>query len=230
MYLVLKDKGKRNRLSVRIRNVRYINLPLIGARKVSSEKYIKKRSVIIFTGGLGTGKTRELNKLLKWSDRLFAKDGIYISVSEAITNWYKRAGLSSEDLRGLSGFEKNRKLIDVCKNKVVILDDIDKAKSKMKIDVVKWLVRVSAYTVVSCEDIDKVNASIVLELRKKLKLKKHESISVINLGKEEVEVRDVGLIVGLIMVVGIAISWGITEALMGALAFRWLVSEARFNK
>ena len=232
MYLVLKDKGKRDRWSIRLRSVKYLRVPFLGMRRVSSERYVNKRRVLIIVGGLGRGKTRELSKLLRWSGGLFGKEAIYIPVGEAVSNWYKRAGIDRDELKGLSQFEKNGKLIGKIKGKVVLLDDIDKAQSKVKTDLVKWLIRVSQVVVVSCGDMDKVNPSLVSELRKKAKLRDHQNWGdcVIELGKEETEIRDVGLIVGLVLIVGIAIACGMTEALAGALAFRWLVAEARFNK
>jgi len=182
---------------------------------------------------MGSGKTRELRKIERYAKDIYGEEAVYIPVGEAPTNWYKRAGLGKEEIKGLTQFEKNEKLINACKGKVVILDDIDRAESKVKVEVVKWLIRVSKVAVVSCRDIKKVNPSLEYELRKKLRFKHWQgwdSSLVVDLGKQETEIKDVGLLVGIVLVVFVALSWGLTHALLGALAMRWLVAEARQSK
>ncbi|NPB07219.1 MAG: hypothetical protein GXO03_06425 [Aquificae bacterium] len=232
-YLVFKGASFwRKRWSIRLRDVKTLSL-LGWTFRTRSERYVKKGPVLIVQGGFCSGKTRELKKIEKYAKELYGKEAVYIPVGEALTNWYKRAGLQKEELKGLTQFEKNEKLIQRCKGKVVVLDDIDRAESKVKTEVVKWLIRVAKVAVVSCRDVKKVHPSLEYELRKKLKLKNWQGWDdglVVDLGKQETEVKDVGLLVGIILVVFVAMSWGLTHALLGALGLRWLMAEAKQNK
>ena len=232
-YLVFKGAGFwRKKGSLRLRQVNSFRF-LFWKFKNVKETYIKKSKVLVIQGGMGSGKTRELKKIERFSRDVYGRDAVFIPVGEGISNWYKRVGLEREDLKGLSQFEKNEKLISACKGKVVILDDIDRAEGKVKVEVLKWLIRVSDRVVVSCRDIKRVHPSLEYELRKKLRLKGWQgwdSSLVVDLGKQETEIKDVGLLVGIVLVVFVAMSWGLSHALLGALAMRWIVAEARQNK
>ncbi len=227
-YLVLKGEGFwRKRQSLVFRDVRVVRL--FGLRRVlKSERYIQKKAVIVLEGGAGTGKTRELLKLSDWAKNIFSVEGVYISCGESLENWFKRAGLSAEDLKGLRQFEKIERMIEKLKGKVVCLDDVDKLESsKVKVSAVKWIVRVAKVVVLSCASIKKVNASIVEELRKKLKLKAWESLETLDLGGSQSEIKDVGMIIAIVMVVIIALAWNITAGLLLALALRWIFNEGK---
>jgi hypothetical protein len=111
---------------------------------------------------------------------------------------------------------------------VVCLDDVDKLESnKVKISAVKWIVRVAKVVVLSCVSVKKVNPSIVEELRKKLKLKAWETLETLDLGGSQSEIKDVGMIVAIVMVVIIALAWNITAGLLLALALRWIFNEGK---
>jgi len=226
-YLVLKGEGFwRKRQSLVFRDVRVVRF--LGLRRVlKSERYVQKKSVIVLEGGAGTGKTRELMKVSEWADKVFGAEGVYIACGESLENWFKRAGLSAEDLKGFKQFEKIEKMVEKLKGKVVCLDDVDRLDSKVKVSAVKWIVRVAKVVVLSCASIKKVNASIVEELRKKLRLKVWESLDTLDLGGSQSEIKDVGMIIAIVMVVIIALAWDITAGLLLALALRWLVNEGR---
>ena len=227
-YLVLKGEGFwRKRQSLVFRDVRVVRF--FGLRRVlTSEKYVQEKPVIVLEGGAGTGKTRELMKISGWAEKIFGVMGVYIACGESLENWFKRAGLSAEELKGLRQFEKIEKMVEKLKGKVVCLDDVDKLESsKVKISAVKWIVRVAKVVVLSCVSVKKVNPSIVEELRKKLRLKPWESLETLDLGGSQSEIKDIGMIVAIAMVVIIALAWNITAGLLMALAFRWLVNEGR---
>jgi hypothetical protein len=118
-------------------------------------------------------------------------------------------------------------MIEALKDKVVCLDDVDRVDSKVKVSAVKWIIRVAKVVVLSCVSIKKLNASIVEELRKKLKLKAWESLESLDLGGSQSEIKDIGMIVAIVMVVVVALAWGISEGLLTALALRWLMAEGR---
>jgi len=229
-YLVLKGGGFwRKRQSLVFRDVRVVRL--FGLRRVlKSERYIQKKAVIVLEGGAGTGKTRELLKVSSASDKVFGAEGVYIACGEGLENWFKRAGLSAEELKGLKQFEKIEKMVEKLKGKVVCLDDVDRLDSKdskVKMSAVKQIIRVAKVVVLSCASIKKVNASIVEELRKKLRLKAWEVLETLDLGGSQSEIKDVGMIVAIVMVVIIALAWNITAGLLSALALRWLVNEGK---
>jgi len=201
---------------------------LFGLRRVlKSERYIQKKAVIVLEGGAGTGKTRGLLKVSSVSDKVFGAEGVYIACGESLENWFKRAGLSAEDLKGLKQFEKIEKMVEKLRGKVVCLDDVDRLDSKVKVSAVKWIIRVAKVVVLSCVSIKKVNASIVEELRRKLRLKAWEVLESVDLGGSGSEVRDIGMIVAIVMVVVLAMAWGISAGLLSALALRWLVNEGK---
>jgi len=227
-YLVLKGEGFwRKRQSLVFRDVRVVRF--LGLRRVlKSERYVKKKPVIVLEGGAGTGKTRELLKVYGRAKSVFGTEGVYIACGESLENWFKRAGLSAEELKGLRQFEKIEKMVERLKGKVVCLDDVDKLESsKVKISAVKWIVRVAKVVVLSCVSVKKVNPSIVEELRKKLRLKPWETLETLDLGGSQSEIKDIGMIVAIVMVVVLAMAWGLTAGLLSALALRWLVNEGR---
>jgi len=231
-YIALSGAGFwRRRRHMLLRNVRVLRFWKF-RRVIKDERYIPKGRVLVVMGGYGSGKTRELKKLCAKAVDIWGREGVYIPVGEGLDNWFKRAGLSQEELKGLRQFEKVGKLIERCKGKVVLLDDVDRAESresKVKIEAVKWLIRSADVVVVSCQDIHRVNEGIEYELRKKLRLKAHEGMNkyIVDLGKQEVEVKDVGMFVAIGLIVFVAFAWGLTWGLMGALAFRYLVAEGR---
>ncbi|MEZ0337189.1 MAG: hypothetical protein ABWK02_03165 [Aquificaceae bacterium] len=147
-YLVFK-KGEfwRSRATIRVRNVKVFKLWKF-RRVLSSERYIKKSRVLVLEGGKGVGKSRELVKFFTNCEAVYGAEGVFIPCPESLENWFKRAGLSNDDLKGLRQFEKVRLLIERCKGKVVFLDDIDKVDSKVKLEALKWLIRVSKAVVV----------------------------------------------------------------------------------
>ena len=95
-YLVLKGEGFwRKRQSLVFRDVRVVRF--LGLRRVlKSERYVKKKPVIVLEGGAGTGKTRELLKVYGRAKSVFGTEGVYIACGESLENWFKRAGLSAE--------------------------------------------------------------------------------------------------------------------------------------
>lgn len=155
-YIVLKRGEYGRRLAtLRLRDVRVFRF--LGYRRVlRSERYVKKGRVLVITGGKGTGKTRELMKLWQSAKDVWGVEGVYISVSEAPENWFRRGGLSQEELKGLRQFEKFQLLAERVRGKAVFLDDIDRAEGfgwKVKIEAIKMLIRSARAVVVSCTEI-----------------------------------------------------------------------------
>lgn len=218
MYLVVK-KLRKTKWSLRLRNER------------KKERYVKKGPVLIVQGGKGTGKTRELKKITRWAQGLWGVEGFYFLSMEGFSNWMYRAGFEAKDLRGLHQIQKIEKLCEKLNNKVVIIDDVDKIQSAQKKDLIKTLIRNSRVAVISCYDIERIDPSIISELKKKLQkdLRKKAQIEeyCINLGRTEDEIKEIGIILGLVLIAGVAIIWGFTEALLGAVIFRWLIYEKK---
>ncbi len=198
-YLVLKHTWKRKKPFLALKTVKK---NLFGKVK-QKEKYIKKKPVMVIVGAKGSGKTRELKKFLKWSYSLYDCKAIYIDVIEPIGDWYKRAGLENKDLKGLKRFEKDNLLVERCKNKVVLIDNVDHT-TKTKISIIKRLISVSKIVIISCENIKKIDMSIYNELRKKAKVKKGEDIYKIELEGGYV-IKDISMIIGIGLMVVLVI-------------------------
>jgi hypothetical protein len=232
-FLTFKHRGAfwRKTSAVAVRKIKTINI--LGYKKtISQERYVKKGKVIIIQGGTGTGKTRELEKFFRKAEQVFHENGVYISVAESIENWYKRVGLTNEELKGKRQFEKNQLMIEKLKGKIVFMDDIDQVKnSKVKLEEVKWIIRVAKRIICTCKDANRIHDAIRQEIYNKLKLKQWETMKdfIIDLGNNEVEVKDIGMVVAILMIVFAAITWGISEALIGALALRYISREGNKN-
>lgn len=230
-FIVFKHKNSlwRKKTAMSLRKIK--DFEIFGIkRQIRSEKYIRKSRVIIIQGGYATGKSRELEKIFNNCEQLFGEKGIYIPVGESFENWYKRAGIEKEELKNLRQFEKNGLLIDKVKKKILFLDDVDRAKdSKVKIDVIKYMLRAARAVVLTCRDVEKLHEAIKQEIRYKLKLKFSDNLKdyVYDLGDNEVEIKDIGMVVAIIMIVFIGLTWGLTESLLGALALRYIANEGR---
>ena len=125
-YLVFKNsRVNRYRGFIALRHKRFFSIKPFGVWKSEKETYIRKLPFFVITGGVGSGKTRELQKLVNWSQNLFGVEGVYLNAKEGLDNWYKRAGLTNEDLKGLKQFEKNELLKETLKGKAVFIDDLD---------------------------------------------------------------------------------------------------------
>ncbi len=199
-YLVLKNTWRRKKPFLALKSVKRDLFGNIRQR----EKYIKKRSVMAVVGVKGSGKTRELRKIFRWSMDLYNADAVYIDVIEPIGDWYKRAGIENEEIKGLKRFEKDNKLVEVCKGKVILIDNIDHT-TKTKLSIIKRLISSCKVVIVSCEDTKKIDSSIYTELRKKAKVKAGEDIYKIELEGGYV-IKDISMILGIgLMVVLVVI-------------------------
>ena len=223
-YLVLKRGWQRNKPYLALRSVEYKGIGRL-RRRIVREEYVKVDFLVI-KGGRSSGKSRETRKLLKWSLELWGSEGVWFRGTESLENFFRRAGLSREELRGLSQVEKISKLVEACDGKVVFIDDVDKVEGRLKRQVVKSLIRVSKGGAVSCEEERKIDQGILAEIRRKQGLKRWEGLRVLDLGRKEEEIRDIGMLVAVFLILGVALFFGIMEALLGALGLRYLVREA----
>jgi len=221
-YLVWKKKFDRQKGFLALRQKRFFSIKPIGVFKTEKENYIRRLPFYAITGGVGTGKTRELKKLARWSNNLFGTEGVYLNAKEGLDNWYKRAGLSNEDLRGLKQFEKNELLIERLKGRAVFIDDLDGVNNKVKVSLLKELIKNSRGGAVAFENVKRVHPAIIQTLRAKQRLKTKEDLRVIDLGRSE-EIVDVGMVVAIVLIFGLALIWGFSEALLLALGFRLFV-------
>jgi len=99
----------------------------------------------------------------------------------------------------------------------------------VKIEEIKWIIRVAKRVVITCKDANKIHDAIKQEIYSKLRLKYWETMkaNIIDLGNNEVEVKDIGMVVAIIMIVFAAITWGLSEALIGSLALRYIINEGK---
>ena len=222
-YLVLKRGYQRNKPYLALRRVEYKGIGRF-RRRIEREEYVKANFLVI-KGGRSSGKSRETHKLYRWAVELWEVEGVWFRATESLENFFRRAGLTKEDLRGLSQAEKISRLIETCEGKAVFIDDIDKVEGKVKKQVVKSLIRVSKGWAVSCENERKIDAGITAEIRRKQGLKKWESLNILDLGRKEEEIKDIGMLMAIFLILGVALAFGFTEALLGALGLRYLVRE-----
>ncbi len=222
-YLVLKRGYQRNKPFLALRKVEYKGIGRF-RRRVEREEYVKVGFLVI-KGGRSSGKSRETHKLYRWSQELWGVPGVWFRTSESLDAFYKRAGLTKEDLRGLSQAEKIAKLIEVCEGKPVFIDDIDKAEGRQKRQVLKSLIRVSKGGALSCENEKRIDTGIMAEIRRKQGLRKWESLKLLDLGRKEEEIKDIGMMVAVFLILGVALFFSFHEALLGALGLRYLVRE-----
>ena len=220
-YFVFKSRGSRSYLA--LRNVRYKGVWRWRWRD-SKEVYIRDRFLVV-VGGRGSGKTREMKKLTMRSSEVFGVSGVYIKCAEGLNDWFKRAGLDKEELKGLKQFEKIELLIDRLKGRAVFLDGVDRISGKVKVEAVKRIIRVAKAGAVSCESDKRVDIGILQAIRRKQGLRKWESLSVVELGAREEEIKDIGGIIAVFLVLGFGLFFGISEAMIGAMGLRYLVRE-----
>ena len=220
-YLVYKNPHDREKGFLALRRVKtFLHKPF--EWKTTKETYIRRLPFYVITGGVHTGKTRELKKLMGWSQNLWGVEGIYLNAREGLTNWYKRAGIDDEELKGLKQFEKNEFLIERLKGKAVFIDDIDGVFNKVKVSLLKEIIRNSTGGAVSYENPKQLHPSLLQTIKAKQRLKPKEDLKTIDLGRSE-EIVDVGMIVALILVFGLAMLWNVSEALLLALGVRWMI-------
>jgi len=107
-------------------------------------------------------------------------------------------------------------------SKAVFIDDLDGVNNKVKVSLLKELIKNARGGAVAFENIKKVHPAIVQTLRAKQRLKPKEDLNTIDLGRSE-EIIDIGMLVAISLVFGLALMWGFSEALLMALGFRWLI-------
>lgn len=222
-YIVFKPRGRKTYIA--LRRVEYKGFGRF-KRRLVSEEYLSGRC-FVFVGGRGTGKTRELRKLNGRSVEVFGRRAVLINGAEGIDNWFKRAGIEGEELKGLKQFEKVELLINKAKGRPVLIDNIDKVSSKVKIEAVKRLIGGSSFVAVAAESEKRIDVGIIQALRAKQGLRRFERLKTINLGQREEEIKDIGGIVALVFVFVFGLVFGVSEALLGALGIRYLSREGR---
>ena len=224
-YFVFKQRGKRSYLALRKKRVKgFLRWKWVDCE----EKYVRTgSSFLVITGGRGSGKTREMKKLAMRSYEVFGVPGVYIKCAEGLENWFRRAGIDKEELKGLKQFEKVELLVDRLRGRAVFLDGVDRVSGKVKVEAVKEIVRAARAGAVSCVDVKRVDVGILVELRRRQGLKRWESLKLVELGFREEEVKDIGNVLALILVFCFGLFFGMGEAFVGAMGLRYLVREGR---
>ena len=218
-YFVLKDNYQRRRPFLALRKKEKV----LWIEK-TTEVYIKRLPFLVVEGGRGTGKTRQLKKLSGWSSKLWGTDAVYIDCAEALSSWYVRAGLTKEDLKGLSQPEKNELLIETLSGKVVLLDNLETVQSKVKLHLVREIIYNASAGVIATENLKKVDPSIIQTLKWKNKTK---TLEVIHLGTSEEEVKDVSIIASAVLILGVALLYGAWWVIPVAVSLRLLYREGQ---
>jgi hypothetical protein len=222
-YIVFKPRGKKTYIA--LRRVEYKGFGRF-RRRLVNEEYLSGRC-FVFIGGRGTGKTRELRKLNSRSVEVFGRRAVLLNGAEGIDNWFKRAGLSEEELKGLKQFEKIELLVEKARNRPVLIDNIDRVSSRVKTEAVKRLISVSSFAAVAAESEKRIDVGIIQALRAKQGLRRFERLKAIHLGQREEEIKDIGGVIAIVFVFVFGLVFGVSEALLGALGIRYLSREGR---
>jgi len=204
-YLVLKKRKNRKTAHLNLRKVKI--LKVFGKeQRIVKEQYVKKDCILI-VGGRGTGKTRELKKL--------HENAILIWETEAYLINAKRV--------------KEKEKIDP--EKVYLIDDIDtldKVNDRPKINKIKEIIRKARAVVLTAENTKNIDSGLLSEIRRRQKKKKWETIEITDLGGTEEEIKDIGVILIIFLMLGAGLIYGMTDAFILGLLLRYLTIESRW--
>ncbi len=148
----------------------------------SKEKYISKKKSIVIEGLHASGKTRELNKILRHSKNVWGtRTIIHLRSSDSLVDWFAK-NLETEDEQKL--LEANKKdaemlaanikrqhikiaqLANKSDKAILLLDDVDKLVGKKK-EIVKDLIRVSGVVICTASDYADIDNTIEKMLKNK---------------------------------------------------------------
>lgn len=148
----------------------------------SKEKYISKKKSIVIEGLHASGKTRELNKILRRSEEVWKKKTIiHLRASDSLVDWFAK-NLEAEDEQKLidantkdaemlaANIKRQHIKIAQLANKsdqsILLLDDVDKLVGKKK-EIVKDLIRVSSVVICTASDYSDIDNTIEKMLKNK---------------------------------------------------------------
>ena len=205
-YIVLKKRKNRKKAHLNLRKVKTINI-FGKQKKITEEKYIKKDCIVI-VGGRGTGKTRELKKLQEQATEIWGTEAQLINAKR---------------------FKEKEKIEP---DKVYLIDDVDtldKNTDRPKINKIKEAIQKAHAVVITAENIKKIDEGIRKEIRKRQKLKVWENIQVVDLGNSEEEIKDIGVILIIFLMLGAGLIYGITDAFILGLLLRYMTIEWKYH-
>jgi nucleoside-triphosphatase THEP1 len=148
------------------------------------ESYISKKKHILITGLHGSGKSKELNKLYKKAKQVYVKfdNFIFLKGSESVSEWLKKVGkkdiakinekLNEDELIALENMDNNYYvksfyLIELAKQSVVFIDDIDNLRSGKKLELMKDIARNAKLIVATAKSETEVNKTIMNTIYKR---------------------------------------------------------------
>lgn len=141
------------------------------------ETYISKKNSILITGFEASGKSKMLGKLYDNRFDVYpkAKGFIFIKSTDSLTDWFRnfseldinnyREELSEDELLQVESdlkkqYMKIQILLNTTKNKILFVDDIDKATGKKK-EVLKDMLRSCKLVIATSKDDKEMDKSIV---------------------------------------------------------------------
>lgn len=177
-FQIKKQKGtKKKSLIFRERPKKY--------SKKLKETYIKKTRSLIIEGMHASGKTKELEKIIKAKEEIFKQTTfIHIRGTDPFSDWYN-TNIKKKDINkvlndeGLSEEEraeieadirkqhiKIHTMITKAKGSVLFVDDIDALQGR-RIEIVKDLIRASAVVICTAKEESEINKTITSLLHRK---------------------------------------------------------------
>jgi hypothetical protein len=142
-----------------------------------AEKYISKKKSILITGLEASGKSKMLGKIYENRFEVYPKANgfIYIKSTDSLSDWFRNFSqldvdnyceeLDDDELLQVESdlkkqYMKIQILLNTTKNKILFVDDIDKATGKKK-EVLKDMLRLCKLVVATSKDDKEMDKSIV---------------------------------------------------------------------
>jgi len=144
--------------------------------KKCKEIYIKKTESLIITGMHSSGKTREINKIIKNREVIYKNTKfIILKGTDSLSDWFIH-NINDEDVENhLNGFDEDEKIVlekeikkqymrveilkTKSKNSILIIDDLDKLNGKKK-EIVKDLIRDSKVVIATAKELIEIDRTI----------------------------------------------------------------------
>lgn len=176
-FKIAKKKNRSTKfLAFRIKPKKY--------SKKCKEIYVSKKKNIVIIGAHASGKSKELNKIIKQSSLIFSKNkAIVLKAQEPLSDWYNN--ITNQDKQELllnqelseeekitienninKSYVKAMTLINKSKNAIIYIDDIDLLSGR-KVEIVKDILKVCKIAVVTAKNEQDINKSIYYLLQKK---------------------------------------------------------------